>query len=172
MLASEGLGGGDGEDVVYVLPTFVHLFVGLAGRLFQTAEAGGVDREVEEAVKTSGYPFRLVVTALFLFLRMKGDGDNQVGEVRPEGFLVVKPCHTSQTKAYLTIAVILQSVDKLLYVTALFVTEESGSPFNGNLTGKKSCGRVFFEISLRRTRQLAEAFQADMFFTTNKRFLA
>lgn len=172
MFAGEKLGGGDGEDVVYVLPAFVHLFVGLAGRLFQAAEAGGVDRKVEEAGEAAGYPFRLVVTALFLFLRMKGDGDDQVGKVCPEGFVVVETCHASEAEAYLTVAVILQGVDKLLHVTALFVTQESGCPFNRCFTDKKTGGRVFFKIIMLCTGQLGETFQADMFFAANKRFLA
>lgn len=81
MFAFQFFRGDHRKDILYVLPALVGRFVCLCVCFFDAAEAGGIYGELQQAVQSPGYPFGLVVTALFLFSGMKRDGKEQVGTV-------------------------------------------------------------------------------------------
>lgn len=72
----------------------------------------------------------------------------------------------------LTIVVVFQGMDKLLYMAAFFVMKESGCMVNWDFPAEQVGGGVLFHEIVPCTGQVAKTFQADMLFPFDKRCLA
>lgn len=72
--------------------------------------------------------------------------------------------------AYFRVVVILQLVDELLHMAAFLVIEKSGGLFDGHVPNEKLPDPVLFFLVEIRVRQVAQAFQADLFLILEQRF--
>lgn len=82
------------------------------------------------------------------------------------------PRHAAEAEAYFFVVVVFQIVDKSLHLSAPLETQVGDSMAEGHFAGKQIANRILLQIVEPRTRQAAQALEADVFFATLERRVA